>query len=170
MSEKHCLALRNDFAETARMAVWVDGILARLGASAQVVHAVQLCLEEIICNIVRYAYEPDTQHEIAIALWQGTDALQMEVIDDGRPFDPLSRELPESPKDLQSAPIGGVGIKLIRNFATAIVYRREGETNHLLLTFADAARPPPPKEIGGPEGPEPTRYGDWEVKGRASDF
>ena len=26
------------------------------------------------------------------------------------------------------------------------------------------------KEIGGPKGPEPTRYGDWEVKGRDSDF
>tara|TARA_B100000902_G_C26953699_1_gene737102 strand:+ start:17 stop:157 length:141 start_codon:yes stop_codon:yes gene_type:complete len=28
----------------------------------------------------------------------------------------------------------------------------------------------PVKEIGGPKGPEPTRYGDWEVKGRVSDF
>jgi hypothetical protein len=27
-----------------------------------------------------------------------------------------------------------------------------------------------PKEIGGPAGPEPTRYGDWEVKGRCTDF
>lgn len=26
------------------------------------------------------------------------------------------------------------------------------------------------KEIGGPPGPEPTRYGDWEKKGRVSDF
>jgi len=26
------------------------------------------------------------------------------------------------------------------------------------------------KEIGGPKGPEPTRYGDWERKGRAVDF
>lgn len=25
-------------------------------------------------------------------------------------------------------------------------------------------------EIGGPKGPEPTRYGDWERKGIASDF
>ncbi len=25
-------------------------------------------------------------------------------------------------------------------------------------------------EIGGPSGPEPTRYGDWERKGRVSDF
>jgi hypothetical protein len=27
-----------------------------------------------------------------------------------------------------------------------------------------------PKEIGGPNGPEPTRYGDWEVNGITSDF
>jgi len=27
-----------------------------------------------------------------------------------------------------------------------------------------------PKEIGGPKGPEPTRYGDWERNGRVSDF
>jgi hypothetical protein len=28
----------------------------------------------------------------------------------------------------------------------------------------------PPKEIAGREGPDPVRYGDWEVKGIASDF
>ncbi|MCW3477749.1 DUF1674 domain-containing protein [Limobrevibacterium gyesilva] len=36
-----------------------------------------------------------------------------------------------------------------------------------------ATRPAPPtlpKEIGGPAGPEPTRYGDWEQKGRCTDF
>lgn len=27
-----------------------------------------------------------------------------------------------------------------------------------------------PQEIGGPKGPEPTRFGDWEVGGRCSDF
>ncbi len=27
-----------------------------------------------------------------------------------------------------------------------------------------------PKEVGGPAGPEPTRYGDWEQKGRCTDF
>jgi len=46
---------------------------------------------------------------------------------------------------------------------------------------ADAVSPKPaetkkekpkamPKEIGGPKGPEPTRYGDWEKNGRCSDF
>lgn len=27
-----------------------------------------------------------------------------------------------------------------------------------------------PKELGGRDGPEPARYGDWEIKGIASDF
>jgi hypothetical protein len=36
---------------------------------------------------------------------------------------------------------------------------------------AQAAAPPPAaKEFQGPKGPEPTRYGDWENKGIASDF
>ena len=35
-----------------------------------------------------------------------------------------------------------------------------------------AARPEAkmPREIGGPKGPEPTRYGDWEHNGRCTDF
>ena len=30
--------------------------------------------------------------------------------------------------------------------------------------------PPPAAEIGGRKGPEPTRYGDWELNGRCIDF
>ncbi|MGA0344234.1 MAG: DUF1674 domain-containing protein [Arenicellales bacterium] len=33
-----------------------------------------------------------------------------------------------------------------------------------------APQEPVPKEVGGPSGPEPTRYGDWERKGRCVDF
>ena len=35
---------------------------------------------------------------------------------------------------------------------------------------AAADAKPGPKEFQGPKGPEPTRYGDWETKGIASDF
>ena len=35
---------------------------------------------------------------------------------------------------------------------------------------AAADTKPLPKELQGPKGPEPTRYGDWETKGIASDF
>ena len=35
---------------------------------------------------------------------------------------------------------------------------------------ADSARVPTQKEIGGRDGPEPVRYGDWEKNGRCIDF
>jgi hypothetical protein len=35
---------------------------------------------------------------------------------------------------------------------------------------APANNKPQPREIGGPKGPEPTRYGDWERAGRCIDF
>ncbi|MGH6879373.1 succinate dehydrogenase assembly factor 4 [Hypericibacter sp.] len=40
------------------------------------------------------------------------------------------------------------------------------------MPAAEKPKPAAPKtrEIGGPKGPEPTRYGDWEVGGRCSDF
>ena len=42
------------------------------------------------------------------------------------------------------------------------------------VTDESPAKPPEapklPKEIGGPPGPEPTRYGDWQYKGRVTDF
>ena len=43
------------------------------------------------------------------------------------------------------------------------------------IDLAEPAKPaakeqPQPREIGGPKGPEPTRYGDWEVGGRCTDF
>jgi hypothetical protein len=44
----------------------------------------------------------------------------------------------------------------------------EAEARHLAEAAAKAAAPP--AEEGGPAGPEPTRFGDWERKGIAVDF
>ncbi len=32
------------------------------------------------------------------------------------------------------------------------------------------AKPQRPREVGGRDGPDPTRYGDWELNGRCIDF
>jgi hypothetical protein len=47
------------------------------------------------------------------------------------------------------------------------------ETEKPADATAQPAPPPPPKkveEIGGPPGPEPTRYGDWQFNGKVTDF
>ena len=45
----------------------------------------------------------------------------------------------------------------------------EAEERRRLAEARNSANPPP-KEVGGQAGPDPTRYGDWEKNGIASDF
>jgi hypothetical protein len=46
----------------------------------------------------------------------------------------------------------------------------EAEERRRVAEARKAANPQPPKEVGGRDGPDPTRYGDWEKNGIASDF
>ena len=51
--------------------------------------------------------------------------------------------------------------------------QRERSVQHATPGPEPHSTPPPkapPIEVGGPSGPEPTRYGDWERKGRCIDF
>lgn len=45
-----------------------------------------------------------------------------------------------------------------------------GEPPADVVPAAEPAPGEPPREYGGPAGPEPTRFGDWERKGRCVDF
>jgi hypothetical protein len=63
-------------------------------------------------------------------------------------------------------------VPFIPKFAEAAAPRRTGP--RLPDAHAPATDPhtpvPEPAEIGGPAGPEPTRFGDWERNGRCTDF
>ena len=48
--------------------------------------------------------------------------------------------------------------------------RAAAEAEARRIQEAKTAEKPRPKELGGPKGAEPTRFGDWERKGIASDF
>jgi hypothetical protein len=46
----------------------------------------------------------------------------------------------------------------------------EAEARRKASAAGPLKREPQKRELGGRDGPEPVRYGDWEVKGIASDF
>ena len=56
-----------------------------------------------------------------------------------------------------------------RKALTPAAQRALAEAEQRRQAAANGAKPMP-KEFHGPKGPEPTRYGDWENKGIASDF
>ena len=96
---------------------------------------VELALEEICVNIVNYGFEGDgDDHAIEIVVDSEPDSLTMEIIDNGRAFDPLT-ETPEPDLDsaLSDRPIGGLGVHLVKSFMDELLYRREDGRNHLKM-------------------------------------
>ena len=94
---------------------------------------VNLALEEVVINVMNYGHE-DGLHEIDIILTTEEDSLTIEIVDDGRPFDPLhDAPIPDVNAELEDRNIGGLGIHLVRKMMDDVRYRREEGKNRLTL-------------------------------------
>ncbi|MCF6225947.1 MAG: DUF1674 domain-containing protein [Xanthomonadales bacterium] len=70
-----------------------------------------------------------------------------------------------------SKTIGGIQIAGELNSSVTSPEKLSAASKPSQLQVDDQAKPTnSAREIGGPAGPEPTRYGDWQVNGRCSDF
>ena len=130
-SEK--IILKNDISELAKMTDTVCNFGKRFGLSGDTIHDINLALEEIVNNIISYAYEDDKEHQITVSIYIKTDQLILEVTDDGKPFDPLSVPAPDLNIPIEQKEEGGLGIFIARSFIDKMEYRREGEKNILLM-------------------------------------
>jgi serine/threonine-protein kinase RsbW len=94
-----------------------------------------LVLEEVLMNIARYAYVPETgEAEVAVAA-DGPGRLSVEIADWGNAFNPLGVEPPDFSRGLADRPIGGLGVFLIRSLVSSLDYRREADRNILSFVF-----------------------------------
>lgn len=96
---------------------------------------VDLALEEVLTNIIHYAY-PQTDGDVEVGCCMDADgSLRIIVQDSGGPFDPGSREDPDVDKDLLERPLGGLGILLVRHMVSEMHYERQADKNVLTLCF-----------------------------------
>lgn len=97
------------------------------------VFKVNLALEELVLNVMNYGHD-DGLHEIDIKLVSEENSLTIEIVDDGRPFDPLNdAPIPDVNAELEDRTIGGLGIHFVRKMMDDVRYRREEGKNHLTL-------------------------------------
>lgn len=125
--------LRSRIEETGRLATVVEGFGAAHELPEHVVFALSLSLDEVVTNIVSYAFDDVEDHAIDISLRLLEDLLEAEVTDHGRPFNPFDAPAPELDAPVEARPIGGLGIHLVREMMDTMDYRREAGANVLLL-------------------------------------
>ena len=94
---------------------------------------VNLVLEELGLNIINHGGTEDLR-EIEITLTSKPESLTIEIVDNGRPFDPV-KEAPEPDLDsgVAERAVGGLGVYLVRTMMDEMHYRRDGGKNYLTL-------------------------------------
>ena len=127
------VTLVNELSEVDRLSSLVEAFGEAEGLGPESIFSVNLALDEVITNIIRYAHDDGQQHPILVRLALDQDVLSVEVEDDGRAFNPLDVPPPDIGATLDDRPIGGLGIHLVRSVMTAVEYRRENDRNVLTM-------------------------------------
>jgi len=127
------VTLVNDRSEVERLSRLVDAFGVAEGLQPDAIFSVNLALDEVVTNIIRYAHDDGRQHPIVIRLTLEPGVLTVEVEDDGRAFNPLEAPAPDLHASIEDRPIGGLGIHLVRSVMTSVEYRREDGRNLLTM-------------------------------------
>ena len=137
MDDGLTIFLRNRADDVADAAEKVAEFAALHGADDSAQFNLRLAVDELLTNVVSYGFpdgEPSHVH-IHLTARANDGALQIELDDTGRPFNPLDLPAPDTETELDSRHVGGLGIHFVRTLMHDVVYRREHGHNITLLTY-----------------------------------
>jgi anti-sigma regulatory factor (Ser/Thr protein kinase) len=132
-AHRRVLVLRNADPELRRMSLWFRGFAGEVGLPEAKALDVELCLDELVANVVQHAYTDGGEHEITLTLETHDGELLATIEDDGPPFDPRQAPDPERPSSLDDATIGGWGLPIVRAFADEVLYERRAGRNRVTI-------------------------------------
>ena len=128
------LNIRNDIQSLPLVNEWIGQCCEEAGLGLDWVMKFQLVIEEMVSNVIFYAYDSQ-QQEAAIELrftWEaGTVSILLR--DWGKPFDPTAKEDPDITLSVDDRPIGGLGIFMVKQLMDEVRYERVGSSNLLTL-------------------------------------
>ena len=132
-SHKYSFELKNDLSELEALCQHLNKFGRLTGLSEACIRDVNICLDELLTNIVSYGFEDDLEHIIRFTMELDNQVLTLSVEDEGIPFNPLEKKDPEVPADLTDVRIGGLGIHIVRKLMDDIRYNRKQGKNKLTM-------------------------------------
>ncbi len=114
---------------------WCQELGADFRLSDRDGHRAQLCVEELTTNLVKYGSESAGGGPVQWSAEIDEQQLRLVLVDPCAPFDPLTFDSAEVPATLAELPLGGLGLKLIREVSDVQSYEFLDGRNRLALTF-----------------------------------
>jgi sigma-B regulation protein RsbU (phosphoserine phosphatase) len=123
------VVIGNTIAEMQKVVDLVEGFGAHHLLPQKLLNELNVCLDELINNTISYGYDDQDRHNIAVKLEFTGGVLSAEICDDGRPFDPREAAPVIFDENVQSPPIGGLGLHFIKSLMDDISYARIVQKN-----------------------------------------
>ena len=127
------LVLKNQMSEMERVNQFVEEISEELGLDMELQMNLNLVMEEMVVNVISYAYPEGTTAEIELLAESDGKELTFVLSDRGKEFDPTMKESADMDINPAERDLGGMGIFIVKNIMNEVTYQRlEGKN---LLTM-----------------------------------
>ncbi len=95
--------------------------------------SMSIVMDEMLNNIISYAYQGEVEKEIEVNFELSGRRLVTTIKDSGVPFNPFSRETPDVSESIEEREIGGLGIHMVRSLMDEFSYHRQINKNVITL-------------------------------------
>jgi serine/threonine-protein kinase RsbW len=133
----HNFTLRNRLTEIPTVSTIFGGFCVEQRVSDKLRRKLMTALDELLNNVISYAYTDDAEHTIEVKLKLAGPKLTLTLRDDGVAFNPLKTATADTDQSLTERTVGGLGIHLVRKLAHGERYQRRADSNELELVFLE---------------------------------
>jgi anti-sigma regulatory factor (Ser/Thr protein kinase) len=129
------LTVTNRRCDVARALAWLDGLATEAGLSADLSGRLQVVLDEVLSNVLAHglAGVAEGQREIGLRFRLRAAGVELEVTDDGPPFDPTQAMATGQAGWSAAQGEGGLGLVFVRALVDEAVFSRRDGRNCLVL-------------------------------------
>jgi sigma-B regulation protein RsbU (phosphoserine phosphatase) len=127
------MAIANDLDRVGDVLGAFDAFAEQTDLPQEATQKVKLAFDELLNNSISYGFPDGGDHELEVVVEVLNDRLKVQVVDDGIPFNPFLRVMPDLGSTLAERQIGGVGIELVRQLMDAVAYKRGVGKNVITL-------------------------------------
>ena len=128
------LNLKNQMQELERVNLFVEEICEELGLDMELQMNLNLVIEEMVVNVISYAYPEGTEADIELVAETKGKELTFVLTDRGKEFDPTMRESTDMDVNPAERDLGGMGIFIVKNIMNEVSYQRLDGKNLLTMT------------------------------------
>jgi len=126
--------IHNDISDIGIVRETLDNLARDFGIPVRVLTQLQVALDEVVSNVIKYSWDDGGQHEFHVRITVQPDRVDLEIFDDGTEFEPMTAFLPShAPEGRRHRP-GGLGIHMIKQLVDRFAYERIDGRNHTTLS------------------------------------